>query len=39
MATAPATNRIVRIEIETLTSRPPLSLVPEAGSATVIFSS
>ncbi len=37
-AAMPATTRIVQRESETLTSRPPVSRVPEAGSATVICS-
>ena len=35
-ATAPATSRIVRIDIETSTSRRPASLAPESGSAATI---
>ena len=38
-AATPATSSIVRRESETLTSRPPVSLVPESGSATVTCSS
>ena len=39
MATAPATSRIVRIEIETSTPRRPVSLAPEEDSAAAICAS
>jgi hypothetical protein len=39
VATAPATSRIVRIDIETSTVERPMSLVPEEDSAAVTCSS